>query len=155
MPVFEVILRRARAVALSVGGSLLSSRASARGRRDCCSISRVLFIIGRYKNATARQMESRCADCEHTRFQCFGCRQVDKVIAKSKREAAARESAAKRPCTQELQKQQLFLSRARAQFDIKTVPRDGHCAFNAFAAGYNKLKGSQLTMQEVRNAVVP
>ena len=98
-------------------------------------------------------MESRCADCEHTRFQCFGCLQLDKGIAKSKREAAARESAAKRPCTQELQKQQLFLSRARAQFDIKTVPRDGHCAFNAFAAGYNKLKGSQLTMQEVRNAV--
>jgi hypothetical protein len=104
---------------------------------------------------TLSTLESRCERCDPSKclYQCFACKDLDKGLKQSRKEAAKKERHTKRACTEEGKKQQLFLERVRAQFEIKNVPRDGHCVFHAFAAGYNKLKGTELTMQEVRNAV--
>ena len=100
-------------------------------------------------------MESRCDKCDPSRvlYQCFECKRLDKGLKASRKERERKDQAAKRVCTEGKRKQDLFLSCVRSQFEIKSVPRDGHCLFSAFAAGYVKLTGKELSMREVREAV--
>ncbi len=101
------------------------------------------------------EMESRCDKCEPAKclYQCYDCEKLDKALEASRRESARMEKAAKRVCSEQAKKQELFMSCVRSQFEIKSIPRDGHCLFSAFAAGYGKLKGTELSMREVRAAV--
>jgi hypothetical protein len=100
-------------------------------------------------------MESRCDKCDpkKVRFQCFDCEKVDKCIEISRKESARKDKAAKRVCSEERRKQDLFMSCVRSQFKTISIPRDGHCLFSAFAVGYVKLTGTELSMKEVREAV--
>jgi hypothetical protein len=100
-------------------------------------------------------MESRCDKCdpEKVRFQCFDCEKLDKAMKASRKLQARKDNNAKRLCSEEARKQDLFMSRVRSQFEIKSIARDGHCLFSAFAAGYVKLTGTALSMKEVREAV--
>lgn len=112
-------------------------------------------LLGRNITVDYYSMESRCDECDPTtvRFQCFNCNKLDKAIRASQRESARKDQAAKRVCSEEKKKQDLFMSCVRSQFEIKSIPRDGHCLFSAFAAGYVKLTGTELSMREVREAV--
>ena len=100
-------------------------------------------------------MESRCDRCapDKTLFQCRECQQLDKTLKRSLKEQQSKANA-KRVCSEYEKKQQAFLSIVREQFDVENVPRNGHCLFQAFAAGYEKLKkGTKLQVQEMRDKV--
>ncbi len=64
-------------------------------------------------------------------------------------------ASAKRVCSEDAKKQGRFLSLAREQFKIVDAPRNGHCLFEAFAIGYQKLKkgSTKLQVQEMRDKV--
>ena len=101
------------------------------------------------------KMESRCDRCApgQTLFQCRECQQLDKTLKRSLKQQKSMANA-KRACFEYETKQQAFLSIVREQFDMTSVPRNGHCLFQAFAAGYEKLKkGTKLQVQEMRDKV--
>ena len=100
-------------------------------------------------------MESRCDRCapDKTLFQCSECQQLDKTLKRSLKEQKSKANA-KRVCSEYEIRQQAFLSIVREQCDVLNVPRNGHCLFQAFAAGYEKLKkGTKLQVQEMRDKV--
>ena len=121
--------------------------------------------------------ESRCAECNDKRFQCFQCKKVDDDTKKAMKESAraakasakagqsqfdrdlakaTKESTKKKkkspPSPSELRQLQ-FLEIMRKQFLIRDIDKDGDCLFNAFATGYYKAVKEQLTPQDLRKQV--
>jgi hypothetical protein len=103
-------------------------------------------------NAASMQVEARCDVCKDVMFPCVDCVRLQKGIEKSKKDAAkaAKISSAN---AESKAKQDLFHYMICKRFNIKNVPRDGHCLFNSFIAAQKLLKKEQLTVKEVRDSV--
>ena len=80
-------------------------------------------------------------------YQCSGCRDIDKAIRVSLRQEKVS------PKSADAKKQDRFHEIAKHQFTLAPIPRDGHCLYRAFIAGYQKVTKKHLTLQEVRAKV--
>jgi hypothetical protein len=129
------------------------------------------------KHEFVRMSESRCDDCKDKTYQCWRCKNTDddtrkalklsaKLLKQTTKQNAAEDKAVKaavkaslrqkkrktKASSEEL-KQDRFLAVVRKQFLVKNIPRDGHCLFAAFSAGYNKLFGVQMSVPQLRGEV--
>jgi hypothetical protein len=94
-------------------------------------------------------MESRCTRCKGTLYQCAECRDTDRALAKSLKEAKRR---ATQPISAEALKQFQFRESLGKQFIVKEMGRDGNCAFESISCGMLLLK-EKYSQKQLRRMV--
>ena len=67
--------------------------------------------------------DTRCAECESKRFQCFSCKKVDDDTKKALKASTKKKKSS--PPSQSQVKQDHFLRIMRKQFLISDIDRDG------------------------------